>query len=158
MAAQRFMDQLPRIAVSDLQGETTCHICMEPFNNNAAAADDTEPAVRLPCSHIMGRNCIARWLATTNSCPLCRCTFVDPSSPSPRRQSSRDDLAVETVRAENSMAEHHALMQQMALMQAEGLEHLEGLSAQMMMATREMEEWNQRSQERLEALVGPLGE
>ena len=65
---QSFLDQLPDISTKDLPNDTVCHICMDEFGSS----EDPEPPVKLPCGHVIGRNCISRWLKTNNSCPLCR--------------------------------------------------------------------------------------
>lgn len=45
-----------------------CSICLGPF----------EPGQRtqeiLPCRHYFHANCLEQWLASHDSCPLCRCT------------------------------------------------------------------------------------
>ena len=64
----RFLDQLPEISTKDLPNDTVCHICMDEFGST----EDPEPPVKLPCGHVIGRNCISRCLKTKNSCPLCR--------------------------------------------------------------------------------------
>lgn len=65
-AGTKFIEQLPDINLKDFPNELDCHICMEPFKN----AD--ENPVQLPCGHILGRNCISKWLETSTTCPLCR--------------------------------------------------------------------------------------
>lgn len=67
-AGKSFVDQLPDICLKDFPDDTSCHICMDPFSST----EDPESPVRLPCGHVMGRNCISKWLTTSNSCPLCR--------------------------------------------------------------------------------------
>lgn len=66
-AGTRFLDQLPDVSPKDLlPSDISCHICMEPFDSTE------ELPVKLPCGHVMGRNCLDRWLAANDSCPLCR--------------------------------------------------------------------------------------
>ena len=70
---QRFLDELPDVDLTDLQNEeevAICDICMEVFDNGTNA--DAEAPVKLPCDHVLGRKCMARWLETKNSCPICR--------------------------------------------------------------------------------------
>ena len=70
----KFVDQLPGIDPKDFPNETSCHICMEPFDSTEAP----ESPVQLPCSHVMGRRCISKWLDSNNNCPLCRRVLFDP--------------------------------------------------------------------------------
>ena len=67
-AGTRFVKQLPDLSLDDVPNEISCNICMESFGST----ENPEPPVRLPCGHVMGRNCISQWLTTSNSCPLCR--------------------------------------------------------------------------------------
>lgn len=68
-AGARFVDELPDISLNDLPNDCpSCNICMEPFDST----EEPESPVKLPCGHVMGRNCIVKWLASSNSCPLCR--------------------------------------------------------------------------------------
>lgn len=65
-AGTRFVDQLPDITLDDLPADSrSCHICLDSYGS-------PENPIRLPCGHVVGRSCISRWLATSNSCPLCR--------------------------------------------------------------------------------------
>ncbi|MCJ1462506.1 hypothetical protein MMC07_001108 [Pseudocyphellaria aurata] len=51
----------------DAPEEQSCPICMDPY------ADAGELAVRLPCRHVLGGNCLAAWFrAGTVTCPFCR--------------------------------------------------------------------------------------
>ena len=71
---KEFVDQLPAINLKDLPIDNhACNICMEPFDST----DEPEAPVLLRCGHIMGRNCIAKWLASSNTCPYCRSVLVD---------------------------------------------------------------------------------
>lgn len=68
-AGTRFVDELPDIKLSDIPKDSrSCNICMDPYGST----ENPENPVRLPCGHVIGRSCIARWLTTSNSCPLCR--------------------------------------------------------------------------------------
>lgn len=71
---KELVDQLPAIDFHDLPNDShACDICMEPFDST----DEPEQPVKLPCGHVMGRNCITKWLASSNTCPLCRRILVD---------------------------------------------------------------------------------
>lgn len=78
-AGTKFVDQLPGMNLKDLPKDSSCNICMDPFSST----EDPELPVRLPCGHVIGRNCISKWLATSNSCPLCRRVFFEPEVRNP---------------------------------------------------------------------------
>ncbi|MCJ1467048.1 hypothetical protein MMC07_005670 [Pseudocyphellaria aurata] len=64
-AADAVVAALPAV---DAPEEQSCPICMDPYADDAA-----EPAVRLPCRHVLGGDCLAAWLRTgTETCPICR--------------------------------------------------------------------------------------
>lgn len=76
--AEEFLRTLPR---------DECPICKEPYGQKAPDTGIKEHAVRLPCDHVVGRECIAMWLApesNKNTCPLCREEFF-PVQPLPFR-------------------------------------------------------------------------
>ncbi|MCJ1465927.1 hypothetical protein MMC07_004546 [Pseudocyphellaria aurata] len=64
--------------------DPSCPICMDRYtdistsSNTAAVSSsaedsETEPAVQLPCRHVLGRTCLAHWLQSGNlTCPVCR--------------------------------------------------------------------------------------
>ncbi|KAF1834017.1 hypothetical protein BDW02DRAFT_579887 [Decorospora gaudefroyi] len=48
------------------------------LNRTSRARDgDTELPMELPCGHVFGEACIAKWIATKNTCPLCRAELSD---------------------------------------------------------------------------------
>ena len=145
--ASNFISQLPEI---NPQHDETCPICLEPFNSTA----DPEPALRLPCSHVLGRNCIARWLETNDNCPLCRCVFLDL-----RRESSTPSSSSSSNRAEQTRAaaleEFREIRRQMALVQSE-LDHLERVTVRMGFARRREVREVERANERVQARLGEL--
>ena len=53
----------------DLNGETTCAICMNDF-------DENENVRLLQCGHYFHANCVDQWLERSESCPLCRQSIV----------------------------------------------------------------------------------
>ena len=73
-AGTRFLSRLPDVDLIDFPNETNCNICMEHFGDT----EDSESPVQLPCHHVVGRNCISRWLETKNSCPFCRHVLFEP--------------------------------------------------------------------------------
>ena len=55
-----------------------CTICQEPFQNPGRitrSQSRRELAVRLPCNHVFGNECITRWLEEQDTCPYCRRRF-----------------------------------------------------------------------------------
>lgn len=71
----RFLSRLPDVDLNDFPNDTTCTICMEPFGGGT---EESESPVQLPCRHLVGRNCISRWLETKCSCPYCRRVLFEP--------------------------------------------------------------------------------
>lgn len=56
--------------------DASCPICMNPYMETASE----EWPVQLPCRHIMGNNCVARWIKDSGAdrrfhCPMCRCSI-----------------------------------------------------------------------------------
>lgn len=49
----------------DRKVESECPICQQDW-------EDGEEATLLPCSHFFHKPCIAPWLHTSNTCPICR--------------------------------------------------------------------------------------
>lgn len=84
--AQQFLDQLPRIRRGELPRRSACSICHSEYGTDASENGIVEVAVRLPCKHHVGSQCIISWLSPTgaagNSCPLCRVVFF-PVQPRP---------------------------------------------------------------------------
>ena len=62
--------------------EQQCIICMEECGTMNSETGLAENAIRLPCEHIVGSGCIAQWLRSNNTCPLCRHVFF-PTQPRP---------------------------------------------------------------------------
>ena len=72
--AETFLRQLlqvhNRVESDEVQ---TCVICMESCGTMSDETGLLELAIRLPlCKHVVGSGCIAKWLHTNNTCPLCR--------------------------------------------------------------------------------------
>lgn len=60
-----------------------CYICKHPLDVNihAATSEEHHSAVRIGvCSHMYGKECLAAWLDTGNSCPICRRMLFKASS------------------------------------------------------------------------------
>ena len=82
--AEAFIDGLPRVDLASLPNESTCMICLIPYGNDTENSSTLETAVRLPCGHHIGADCIHTWLspnkAAKNSCPYCRTEFWELES------------------------------------------------------------------------------
>lgn len=68
--APSFVTQLPIVSSADLKYGKNCSICHEIYGTIT-----DKDAVRLPCGHEFGYNCLETWLSPEggkNSCPLCR--------------------------------------------------------------------------------------
>lgn len=59
----------PKVPKDDLN-DTACAICHEEYE--IPVHELIEYAVRLPCNHVFGSGCIAKWLTDHGTCPLCR--------------------------------------------------------------------------------------
>ena len=44
--------------------EKTCTICLDVLQGNSTRS--------LPCAHVFHTTCISKWLALSNTCPVCR--------------------------------------------------------------------------------------
>ena len=105
--AKSFLESLPILALADLRSDSLeCPFCIEPYQNSPRS----ERPVRLPCNHVMGKDCLRKWLnsseanANNNACPTCRAVLfkredeldddTEDETPLPQPQSSatRDQL------------------------------------------------------------------
>lgn len=75
MAAE-FIAQLQRVEISSLdEGDKMCSICWGEFGTQLSDSGVLEHALRLPCGHMAGSECIGLWLKDAggrNSCPQCQ--------------------------------------------------------------------------------------
>ena len=81
--AEAFLNQLLRVENS-VQAQPNsssepCIICFRDCGTLCPESGIVEWEIRLPCKHIVGSRCIAKWLDPTgsakNSCPVCRYVF-----------------------------------------------------------------------------------
>lgn len=70
-----FLESLPALSLADLpEDNMECPICTEPYR----VSQDGDIPVRLSCSHIIGKDCLSKWLnsslrnANNDRCPTCR--------------------------------------------------------------------------------------
>ena len=60
--AMRFLNELKAVTLNELSAEDhTCAICMQPYGDIDKEATGCTP-VQLPCSHILGKECLAIWI------------------------------------------------------------------------------------------------
>ena len=73
--AQNIVAQFPTVSKADLLYGDSCAICHETYTSEAA--------VRLPCGHEFGSDCISTWISPEQgrvTCPLCRHQLVAPTT------------------------------------------------------------------------------
>lgn len=70
-----FLESLPALSLADLpEDNMECPICTEAYR----VSQDGDLPVKLSCSHIIGKDCLSKWLnssvrnANNNACPKCR--------------------------------------------------------------------------------------
>ena len=155
-----FLNQFPDISPQDLEDNTSCAICLEAFNSGA----EPEPALRLPCAHVLGRRCMTRWLESHNSCPMCRHELFDHDQQHERSSLSNgdDDGPGDEDDGELDLEEFQAARRQIAVVEA-ALDRLERIAARTESSWRrrevaEVERANDRVEARLEELTGRFPE
>ena len=84
------LERKPLSAVSSGEVYPECAICKTHYRRVPEKASEGEPErpVMLPCKHILGEDCLEKWLSphrgASNSCPICRKKLFSPR-PSPRK-------------------------------------------------------------------------
>lgn len=74
--ASNILLSLPIVELEDLpENSQDCHICKEPYQD-PTGKEKAERAKKLPCNHILGADCLAKWFESSNTCPLCRAVIV----------------------------------------------------------------------------------
>lgn len=86
-APTAFISSLPSVDIGELTEDSRdCGICTQPMAPLGSSTGDVikdvnddvnEEAKRLPCSHVIGLKCLARWFdplnpSNNNTCPFCR--------------------------------------------------------------------------------------
>ena len=93
-----FLESLPALSLADLpEDNVECPICTE----NYRVSQNGDIPVRLPCSHIIGKDCLSKWVnssvrnANNNLCPTCRTVLFTRHRPvvEPRVPTVQDILA-----------------------------------------------------------------
>uniref|UniRef100_A0A2P2NYS7 RING-type E3 ubiquitin transferase n=1 Tax=Rhizophora mucronata TaxID=61149 RepID=A0A2P2NYS7_RHIMU len=66
-ASKAAVESMPTVEITDAHvlSEEHCAVCKEAFELGSEARE-------MPCKHIYHSDCILPWLATRNSCPVCR--------------------------------------------------------------------------------------
>ena len=79
-AVQRFLESLPVLSPSNLTEDSQdCPICFERYEHR----QHSEKAVNLPCNHVVGKDCLLKWLTSSalnlnnNTCPMCRTVLFE---------------------------------------------------------------------------------
>lgn len=76
--ASAFLSTLPTIPTP--LASTTCPICLEEITTTTTTTS-SPPPTHLPCTHTLHTPCIAAWLTSHNTCPLCGCVLFPLSIP-----------------------------------------------------------------------------
>ena len=78
----QFINSLPEIDASSLDTHAqSCSLCSTDYRRAGRATRSQaslEQAVRLPCQHIFGAQCLEEWLSEHPYCPHCHTEFSDP--------------------------------------------------------------------------------
>ena len=102
--AEAFLNQLPCVGRGILgEEDQRCSICMEDYGTTQSATGIIERAVKLPCNHIMGSECISIWVSSptkggsgNNTCPICRRVLFQVSPP-PMSPARAEHMRIHTV-------------------------------------------------------------
>ncbi|KAL9065058.1 MAG: hypothetical protein Q9161_008477 [Pseudevernia consocians] len=109
--ADAFLYELLQMHNSVHNPEERCTICLEEYGTLSRDTGNLEVAIRLPCNHTVGSACIATWLRSNNTCPVCRHAFF-PAQPRPYLEHGimdddddddghADEHALQTIRSLN---------------------------------------------------------
>ncbi|MCJ1450230.1 hypothetical protein MMC28_000559 [Mycoblastus sanguinarius] len=124
---EEFLDSLPDICKCDLPEEDRqCAVCLQeycclyeyltgPLNEGTS-----ERAVRLPCNHVIGFDCIVEWLSpykeAKNTCPYCRSEFF----PAQEQDEGIDRTILERLYEEEWRQERQRLIEMLEALWPEG--------------------------------------
>lgn len=116
-AVETLLQSLPLVLLNDLpEGNKDCPICIESYD----VPRSSESPVRLPCSHVMGKECLRKWLKSSvsnrnkNACPICRAVLIQHHRPSrgDLLRENRDTMAqvpeASTATVESDLARFNA--------------------------------------------------
>ena len=92
MKAETFLKPLPVLSLTDLPKDSQeCPICLELYQG----PPHKDNPIRLPCSHVIGKDCLLSWLKTctlngkNHTCPICRAILFDRDTTSPEAWQQR---------------------------------------------------------------------
>lgn len=104
IAKFQFLCDVPSPEVHPLRDDQ-CSICQEPYQNNGWKFGSTlHRPVKLPCGHVLGYQCLARWILSAgfvDSCPLCRKHIVKTRGSTTRRHQLKRLVATSLARLES---------------------------------------------------------
>lgn len=68
-ASQKMVDRLPTVIMDEqVKAEAIrCTVCMDDFELGS-----DQVVIKLPCSHVLHKDCVTPWLKEHNTCPVCR--------------------------------------------------------------------------------------
>lgn len=72
-ATEEIINNLPTTKISKKQvaeEQLDCPVCKDEFNVD-------EEVLSLPCTHCFHKDCVARWLKVSGTCPVCRYSLVN---------------------------------------------------------------------------------
>lgn len=94
-----FVGSLPQIDRKSLGPEPEdqdCSICLSGYGT----VSRTDTPTQMPCGHIMGAECIEKWLKVSETCPQCRRrVFTRPVEPGHLMSKERETLLREILNA-----------------------------------------------------------
>lgn len=104
IAKFQLLCDVPNPAVAPLSDDQ-CSICQESYQNNGWKFGGTvHRPVQLPCGHVLGYQCLARWILSpgfVDSCPLCRKHIVNTRRTTTRRYQLKRLVAASFSRLES---------------------------------------------------------
>ena len=108
----QFLCEIPTLDITPALEEEECLVCKEPYQNNGWELGGTlHRPVALRCGHVLGFQCLAVWMLSTNfhnHCSLCRTQIYDPSTTgerlSPALASSFARIAFHSITGENNIS------------------------------------------------------
>lgn len=121
--AEAFLDNLLQINNSVPWGDRECVICHSETGTMSRTTGYLELLIRLPCGHVVGSGCVARWFKEENSCPFCRREFF-AAQPRPHLEHGiAEDQDDENHEVEDPRNNGQELRSRLALIDRLCLEH-----------------------------------
>ena len=127
MKTMKFLCDVPILEITPSLTEDECAICKDPYQPNGWRMGGTlHRPVRLFCGHVLGFQCLARWMLTANPvarCPFCRVELLTTPYSAPampdclRNTLSFSYACLETLSIMGSTISHTQKMQLLELQQ-----------------------------------------